>query len=120
MADKRVLILVLVAALSSFSSYAEERYAVLVGVGEYHFLDKKYQLKGPPNDVRLARDYLIHNEGFRPDNIYWIADDAPVRPVRNSILSALQDLDKKVRRGDFVLGSPVGPWLQTACTSGRP
>ena len=120
MADKRVLILVLVAALSSFSSYAEERYAVLVGVGEYHFLDKKYQLKGPPNDVRLARDYLIHNEGFRPDNIYWIADDAPVRPVRNSILSALQDLDKKVRRGDFVLVHLSGHGSRQPARAGDP
>ena len=81
--------------------HAGERYAVLVGVGEYTYLDN--DLTGPPNDVRLARDYLIHEEGFEADNIYWLADDAPVAPVRNNILNALEDVDARIQAGDFVL-----------------
>ena len=82
-------------------SHAQERYAVLVGVGEYTYLEN--DLKGPPNDVRLARDYLIHVEKFEADNIFWLADDAPVAPVRSNILSALEEVDARIQAGDFVL-----------------
>ena len=50
--------------------HAQEHYAVLVGVGQYHNFDA---LTGPPNDVRLARDYLMNTEGFDEDNIFWLS-----------------------------------------------
>ena len=91
--------LMLVAA----ATYAQERYAVLVGVGVYANLPAELHLKGPPNDARLAREYLLHVEGFDDDNIFWLADDASVRPTRANILDALEALDRTMRAGDFVL-----------------
>ena len=99
----RVAVSVLISLiLIATTSYAEERYAVLVGVGHYYHLDEKHQLKGPANDVQLARNYLL-SEGFDEGNIYWLADDAPVLPERANILNALEELDRKVQAGDFVL-----------------
>ena len=83
--------------------YPLERYAVLVGVGEYVNLDAKYNLQGPANDARLAREYLLEVEGFEERNIAWLADDAPLAPTRGNILAALDVLDRTVQAGDFVL-----------------
>ena len=101
--SRRIAVSVLIALiLIATTSYAKERYAVLVGVGHYYHLDENHQLKGPANDVQLARNYLL-SEGFDEGNIYWLADDAPVLPERANILNALEELDTKVQPGDFVL-----------------
>ena len=84
-------------------SLAQERYAVLVGVGQYPNFDESLQLKGPSNDIRLARNYLLHVAGFQEDHIVWLSDNAPTLPTRASILAALKNLEGKVRKGDFVL-----------------
>lgn len=95
--------------------HAQEHYAVLVGVGQYHNFAR---LMGPPNDVRLARDYLMNTEGFDEDNIFWLADDAPVAPERDNILNALEDLDSVVQEGDFVLLHFSGHGRKRATKSG--
>ena len=84
-------------------SLAQERYAVLVGVGQYPHLEDSLRLRGPLNDTRLAHDYLLHNQGFKQDHIVWLSDDAPTPPQRAHILAALTNLDKKLQEGDFVL-----------------
>ena len=83
-------------------SLAQERYAVLVGVGQYPSLDASLQLQGPPNDVLLAREYLLL-EGFKEEHILWLSDDAPTSPLRANILAALKNLDDKLQENDFVL-----------------
>ena len=84
-------------------SFAQERYAVLVGVGQYPHLSDSLQLAGPSNDVRLVRNYLLNVEGFNEDDIAWLSDEAPTPPQRANILAALTNVDKKVQKGDFVL-----------------
>ena len=81
---------------------AQERYAVLVGVGQYPNLDASLQLQGPPNDIFLAREYLLL-EGFKEEHILSLSDDAPTLPMRANILAALRNLDDKLQEGDFVL-----------------
>ena len=101
---KYVVCCVSVLLLLGAVSHANERYALLVGVDAYSHLDDKHQLRGPSNDVRHARDYLLHTEGFREANIYWLSDDdGAVPPERDNILGALEALDEKMRAGDFVL-----------------
>ena len=90
-------------AFAVTSVYAQERYAVLVGVGEYVNLAEKFQLQGPPNDAQLAREYLLTVEGFDVANVFWLADDAPLPPTRANILAAFDELDRLVQAGDFVL-----------------
>ena len=99
---------------------AQERYAVLVGVGEYVNLDAKLHLKGPPNDVRLAREYLLNVEEFDEGNIYWLADDAPLDPTRANILAALEEVDRNVQAGDFVLLHLSGHGSRQPAAAGDP
>ena len=82
---------------------AQERYAVLVGVGEYQNLPESLQLQGPPNDVHHMRDYLTNVEGFSEDNIVWLTDGAPRLPRRAAILAELENLEQKLVAGDFAL-----------------
>ena len=102
---KTALLLMTCLLLVGVRSHAQERYAILVGAGYYYHLDKRNQLKGPSNDVRLARDYLLHVEEFEEDNIFWLSDDpdAPGWPRRAPILEALRSVDEKVRDNDFVM-----------------
>ena len=95
-----LIALILPVATSHAQERYQERYAVLVGVGEYTYLEN--DLKGPANDVQLARNYLL-SEGFDANNIHWLADDAPITPERDNILKALEAVDARVQAGDFVL-----------------
>ena len=82
---------------------AQERYAVLVGVGEYPNLREKLQLKGPPNDVRLMRKYLTDVEGFAEEKIFQLTDGGPHLPRRANIIDTLENLIERVNADDFVL-----------------
>lgn len=85
-------------------SLAQDRYAVLVGVGQYPHLRDSLQLKGPANDVRLFRDYLLHVEGFQESHIFSLSDNTPTTwPERDNILATLDNLEARVEEGDFVL-----------------
>ena len=94
---------VLVVALVPEIIQAKERYAILVGVGQYPNLSGSLQLNGPPNDVQLMREYLTKVEGFSEDRIIYLTDDGTQLPIRADILAALENLQKKLAAGDFVL-----------------
>ena len=106
--------------LAATAIQAQERYAVLVGVGEYVNLDAKLHLKGPPNDARLAREYLLNVEKFDEGNIFWLADDAPLDPTRANILAALEEVDRNVQAGDFVLLHLSGHGSRQPAAAGDP
>ncbi len=77
---------------------ASQRYALLVGVGEY--ADKqepKLQLKGPPNDVQ-AMESALKKWGF--DRITVLQN---TQATRAAILTALDDLVKEAEPGSHVL-----------------
>ena len=82
---------------------AQERYAVLVGVGQYQNLRESLQLKGPPNDVRLMHEYLTDEEGFAEEKIFRLTDGGPLPPLRANIIATLENLRGRLTAGDFVL-----------------
>ena len=85
------------------TAQAQERYAVLVGVGAYENLEERLQLRGPPNDVALMHAYLTNAGGFDEDNVVALTDNGPRAPRRRDILGALGDLEDRLTEGDFVL-----------------
>ena len=111
------LVLVMTATVCAGVARAQERYAVLVGVGGYDNLEERLQLHGPPNDVALIHGYLTTVAGFDDENLVILADDGRRPPERAAILGALDGLRDKLTEGDFVLvyfaghGSrqPAGP-----------
>ena len=91
-----------VLAVMATPCLAQERYALLVGVGRYPHLEAQMQLYGPRNDVRLAEVHLLA-EGFKPGNIAILSDETTDPPDRAHIIGALETLKKRLQDGDFVL-----------------
>ena len=114
------LILAVCSALlgTTTAGLAQERYAVLVGVGQYPHLDERLELDGPPNDVRLARDHLLHVEGFEDDHVIRLSDDAADPPTRANILAALNHLDGLLQSDDFVFLHFAGHGSRQPATTG--
>ena len=98
-----LLLVVLGATCWTGAARAQERYAVLVGVGAYANLGERLQLHGPPNDVALMHEYLTTIAGFAEENVAMLADNGPRQPERAAIRAELQNLHGKLTEGDFVL-----------------
>ena len=99
------------------SGEAGSLYAVLVGVGRYEHLLEKHQLEGPPNDVRFFRAYL-GEAGFRPENVFTLADGDEDAPTRANILAVLEKLTDRLQPDDFVLVYLAGHGSQQPDSSG--
>ena len=97
------VLVVIAAASSGGTARAQERYAVLVGVGTYANLEERLQLQGPPNDVALVREYLTSVAGFKDDNVVMLTDNEVRVPERAAILAELDRLRDRVTGGDFIL-----------------
>ena len=97
----------LVVAVAPEVVQAKERYALLVGVSRYQYLDKSLQLNGPPKDVQLLRDYLTNVEEFPDDHVICLIDngntDKEAEPRQADIVTALDSLKATLTTGDFVL-----------------
>lgn len=86
---------------------AGTRHALLVAVTEYPYLPPNNALRGPNNDARLIRDYLLHSApvAFQPENMTILADDfegASGSPTLAVIRGAMAELALRVEPGDFV------------------
>ncbi|MCC5984373.1 MAG: caspase family protein [Rhodobacteraceae bacterium] len=98
------LILWLAAALPG----AAERvnHALLIGVDRYPALDERFWLRGPSNDVALARDFLLTAAPvpFRPADVVVLSDgiEGAELPTLANILAAFAALQARVAPGDFV------------------
>ena len=93
--------------LAASASFAETRYALLVGVNQYRNLPQRNALVGPANDTRSLLEYLTGTPGlgFRRENITELANGqqpSDGEPSREGILGAMSSLAGRVAPGDFV------------------
>jgi hypothetical protein len=68
--------------------------ALLIGVADYPFLDRKHWLQGPENDVQLLAK-VLRERGVAAEAIQILttaASEPAVQPTRNNILAALDQL----------------------------
>lgn len=95
-----------VALASGGKADAETNHALIVGVSKYQNLPEDLWLKGPKNDAKLVRDFLISNSArpFEESNIEILADGVAGAgiPTFAAIRGALTDLASEVQAGDFV------------------
>jgi hypothetical protein len=78
-------------------------WGVVVGVGQYPKLDPALSLDGPPNDVPLVIDWLVH-QGVPRAHLTVLADRVPHGdglPTRAAIMTALEELGRRAQSGDF-------------------
>lgn len=110
---RAILVVSALLAISTFAmslgariAEARTNWAILVGVSDYPGLDEGLQLKGPANDVALARAYLKANPAapFDDEHIIVLADgvEGAGEPTLANIRSAFSSLTGKVAAGDFV------------------
>ena len=96
--------------LAPLSAARAEVMGLLIGVGDYQYLDA--DLQGPGFDVALMAEVLI-GRGVAPDALITLTTmpDAPGmpqgtrmgQPTRAAILAAMQDLTSRAEPGDSVL-----------------
>ena len=79
-------------------------YALLVGVGQYH-APKVNDLKGPPNDVGLIRDYLehIHPEAWQIHEYSDRKDIARGEGTRANIIAGFRGHLQQAQAGEMAL-----------------
>ena len=64
------------------------KLALLVGINQYP--GDIPSLRGCLTDVELQRELLVHRYGFNPADILVVADDRPLKPTRQNILTAFE------------------------------
>jgi tetratricopeptide (TPR) repeat protein len=87
-----------VAWLSNYKP--SNKYALLIGIANYHPKSGLPNLKGPVNDIKSMRELLTEKYAFPPGNITTLADaDATYK----GILKALGELQSKTLPNDIIV-----------------
>ena len=97
----RLVLLLLALLIGSGQSAEARKYGLLVGVSNYPNLEKKFQLSGPDNDVKLIRSVLRQMKVEEQD-IKVLYSSNKQRPTRDNIISGLRELAEKTTAKDFV------------------
>lgn len=89
--------LILIFLLFSLSGYAQRKYAILVGISDYHCLDKNNEWNdiNGVNDVTLI-SLILKKQGF---SIQTITNS---NASYNNIISSINKLTLKCKKGDYV------------------
>jgi len=95
----RPVFLIILSLLST--SVTAQKYALLVGVGDYPNLPESAQLLGPENDVEIIQNVLLKNQ-FDKKYIYSLVTKPSFEsPTRRNILTRLEQLVTAAGEGDF-------------------
>jgi uncharacterized caspase-like protein len=76
-----------------------QRYALLVGIGQYPQSPTVHSLEGPAHDIEAIDRLLIQRFGYRPENVTVLRD---AQATRRGIVAAFEQLAAKARLGDYV------------------
>lgn len=76
------------------------RYALLIGINQYHYFPEEMQLRGCVNDARLMKQVLIDRCGFAASNTITLLNQ---EATKVNILRALAELSKKATPADVVI-----------------
>ena len=79
------------------SAVAQERYALLIGIGQYPDSSGWGLIHGD-NDVVIIRSFLL-TQGFSEENITELTNESA---TKRAIINAFDDLRRRARRGDVV------------------
>lgn len=91
-------------AASPTPSRVGNRHALLIGCTAYPELGRRYQLRGPSNDVALTRQLLHDRFGFADDRIVALVheNELSLRPTYDNIVREFEALISRVASGDDV------------------
>jgi len=94
---RALLALVALLALPGVVAADGQRYALLIGIGDY--TGGVTDLEGPPHDLDAIRQLLIEQWGFSPEHIQELLYS---EATRARILAGIDSLQESTRPGDFI------------------
>jgi hypothetical protein len=77
-----------------------KKYALIVGVNHYPYLEPECQLNGCVNDAKLVKSTLKNKFGFAPENIVTLYDEAA---TRDAILAEMERIVEIIEEDDIVV-----------------
>ncbi|MBI4902693.1 MAG: caspase family protein [Acidobacteria bacterium] len=99
------------------SAQTPRRHALLIGIGDY--AEGVPKLEGPRQDVAAVRDVLVRSWQFPASQVTALVDS---EATRDRILSSLDALAARVRRGDYVFlyfsGHGTSAWAPNSAAFG--
>ncbi|MFC1236307.1 caspase family protein [Vibrio sp. F74] len=95
----RLVFLVIVSLLST--SVTAQKYALLVGVGDYPNLPESAQLLGPENDIEIIQNVLFKNKFDKKHIHSLVTKQSFESPTRDNILTRLEQLVTVASEDDF-------------------
>ncbi|RZK57738.1 MAG: caspase family protein [Pedobacter sp.] len=99
----KLLICFIILNLQNFSTHAQNKYALVVGINNYYSqLDVKsiYSLKGCVNDALSVKSLLTNRFSFDPKNINTLLNQ---QATQENLLEAFEAIIKKSKAGDAVV-----------------
>ncbi|MEH6519335.1 MAG: caspase family protein [Halioglobus sp.] len=76
------------------------KYALIVGINKYPYMEEKYQLGGCVNDAKLIKSILVNKFNFDAANIVELHDE---QATRDSILAEMNRLADVIAKDDIVV-----------------
>lgn len=96
-------LLLAVFALSAAPSFAQQKWALLIGIDQYEDSERINALGAAANDANALAKTLREVGGFEPRNIVLLTSPGGnARPLRRNILRELEVLSRRVEKGDTV------------------
>lgn len=96
-------------------TYAQDRWALLIGINQYITGEGRYDLKGCETDVHLMRELLISKYGFKADHIKVLLSR---EATKEHILEAFRRLADQAKPGDTVVFHYSGHGFQVPDRNG--
>lgn len=76
------------------------KYALIIGINRYLYMEKKSQLEGCVNDAKLIGSILVDKFNFEEDNIVYLLDEDA---SRDRILEEMEKLTETISEGDILV-----------------
>lgn len=95
--NKHILIIILALAMHFCPSFAQNRHALLIGIGEYPLSSGWRRINGD-SDIPVMKKYLL-DLGFKSSDICTLVND---QATKKAIVSSLEDIAQKATYGDII------------------
>ncbi|KAE9396721.1 hypothetical protein BT96DRAFT_1021227 [Gymnopus androsaceus JB14] len=96
-----------------YSLCTGRKKALCIGI---NYIGERHELRGCINDAKAMRKFLIHNHGYKSEDIVLLTDDSPnprSRPTRSNMINAMHWLVQSAHYSDSLFFHYSGHGGQT-------
>lgn len=77
-----------------------KKYALIIGINTYLYMEDQYQLRGCVNDAKLMKNVLINKFNFDPANITSLHNESA---TRDAIIGEMDRLAQRIQKDDILV-----------------